>query len=112
MVNHLSEFGLQDAWGGQSPEQQLQSAMYVQQNPDEFSMVGGRVVPMAGYQQAQQEHIQQSAHYMASNPTQFGFDPNKSPEENYQAAVYIQSHPEQFHMVKNPDGTYSITQVS
>lgn len=59
----------------------------------------------AGAQQA-------SAQYMAANPQMFGFDPNKSQEENYQAAAYIQAHPEQFKVVPNANGTYSISQIA
>lgn len=55
---------------------------------------------------------QDAAAYMAANPLQFGFDPNKSQQENYQAAAYIQAHPEQFNMALDPvTGKYTITQI-
>lgn len=57
-----------------------------------------------------QQTYENAAQYMASNPQMFGFDPSKSAAENYQAAYYIQTHPEQFNMVQNPDGSYAITQ--
>lgn len=45
IASRPGEFGLEQAWAGQSPEQRLQSASYILDHPGEFEMQGQSIVP-------------------------------------------------------------------